>query len=678
MSARIRVFAATAALAAVGCQDTSPAAGGQADAAGQRQADGGVDAGVERQADAAPAAPIVFAVTASGHDGNVPENTLDGSFDTRWSAEGDGVWIQYQLRESTIVGRVDIAWYRGDRRQSFFDVQLGPDPSELTTVGRFASSGDTTGFASFDFPDATATYIRIVGRGNSQPGNEWTSITEFRSRGPGGDGGAGGVDAGPGDVDGGAGSVDSGPDVDGGGGTGTVHDVANETEFDNALAMAGPGDTIRLTASIDELSLRDLDYPASNPLRVVAGAGVSLQQFSITDSRGVRVEGFRLSSAESSTLFKVVNSTDLAIIGNVFDCGAMTAEGQSAIVTTHASADIEIAYNEFKNIAFSGTNSGSFIKTQYDAPQITARLHIHHNYFHDIEPVVIGGTFDGDSDREAIVFGIADAQDIATNHIVEHNLFEDCDGENEIITVKTSNNTIRYNTFVNNLGSVSIRFGAGTDVHGNFFFANSLNQNPFPDDTGGIRVYGHGHRIFNNYFEGLTGRGFRVPINIDGGDTSDSSGGDGHERPTDVEVVNNTLVDCAHGIGVGTHYSLAPQRTVFANNLVYNTANPMFEIARESGSIYQRNIGFGSAPGRAFTTDELWVVDPALVDAGPVFRLSPSSPAVGHGLDYAYVTDDMDGQARTATDVGADQLSSAPVTRSPLTPADVGPAARAP
>ncbi|WP_197043649.1 hypothetical protein [Saccharothrix sp. NRRL B-16314] len=41
---------------------------------------------------------------------------------------------------------------------------------------------------------------------------------------------------------------------------------------------------------------------------------------------------------------------------------------------------------------------------------------------------------------------------------------------------------------------------------------------------------------------------------------------------------------------------------------------------------------------------------------------------------YAFVTDDMDGQARAgAVDVGADEHSAAAVTRRPLGSADVGP-----
>ncbi len=629
---------------------------------------------------AALVTPRPIAVTASGDDGNVPENTLDGSMNTRWSAEGDGVWIQYELAELATVANLDIAWHKGDSRQAFFEILVGSTAANLSNVGSFTSSGNTTAFETFDIPDTLAKFVRIVGRGNTQPNNDWTSITEVRVNG------VSAADAGVSTDTGIGGTTDAGhtsppdagvvADSGTGGGSGTVFEVANDSEFDRIIGDARGGDTIRITASIDELSLRDRQYPISEPLRIVAAqSGIRFRRLSIRNGRGIRVEGFRFASSEENTLFKVENSTHLAIIANEFDCGEMVAEGQSAIVTTQASSDIEIAYNEFKNIRYDGTNSGSFIKTQFDDPNITTRLHIHHNYFHDVEPVLVGDGFDGDSDREAIVFGISDAQDIETHHVVEHNLFEDCDGENEIITIKTSNNVIRYNTFLNNLGSVSVRFGTRTDVYGNFFFANDQNENAFPNDTGGVRVYGSRHRIYNNYFQGLTGRRFRAPIIVDGGDTSDSSGGDGHERPTDVEVVNNTLIDCTFGIGVGTNYSLAPRRTIFANNLIYNTANEMFGITKEANSQYARNIGFGAPPGGTFSTGELWVADPLLMPTDSLLRITASSPAAGYAQPFSYVTDDMDGQPRTGTDVGADEFSSAQVVRRPLTPSDVGPAA---
>lgn len=44
-------------------------------------------------------------VTARANDGNVPANTVDGSLSTRWSAEGDGQWIRYDLGSSKTVER---------------------------------------------------------------------------------------------------------------------------------------------------------------------------------------------------------------------------------------------------------------------------------------------------------------------------------------------------------------------------------------------------------------------------------------------------------------------------------------------------------------------------------------------------------------------------------------------
>ena len=643
----------------------------------------GSDAGqaVEQEdsADTSPvdggfASPQIVGVTASDDDGNVPANTIDGRSDTRWSAEGLDVWIQFELATATLVESIDIAWYRGDERQASFDIQLGTSTSSsaFVTVGGFTSSGGTLELERYTFPAAITRFVRILGRGNSDPSSDWNSITMVRINGPSdADAGVGiAADAGI-TPDGGALIVDAGTS-----GEVTTYDVADEDELATAVATAQGGDTIRVTASIDEATLRNLSYPADTPLRIVAsGPTIRFQRFELRSCSGVSIEGFLFASPEENTLLKIENSTHVGIIGNVFDNGAMTTEGQSSIVTTQASADIEIAYNEFMNIRYPGNNSGSFIKTQFDEPQLTQRLHIHHNYFHDIEPVASGDGFDGDSDREAIVFGVSDTQDIATHHIVEHNRFEDCDGENEIITIKTSNNIVRYNTFVNSLGSVSIRFGSGTDVYGNFFFADESNENAYPNDTGGIRVYGRDHRIYNNYLQGLSGSGFRAPIIVDGGDTVDSSGGDGHERPSNVQVVNNTLIDCDFGIAVGANYPLAPEDTVFANNIFHNLGSSMFAVVRETRSTYARNIGFGSPPGRSFTTDELWVTDPMMMDAGEVHRLMAMSPAINYGVSYIYVNDDMDGQTRVDIDVGADEVSSTPVVRGPMAPSAVGPSA---
>lgn len=120
-------------------------------------------------------------VTASADDGNVPENTLDDdpTFSTRWSANGnDGSqWIRYDFGESTALSGVDIAFFKGDQRNSYFEIQSSNDASSWSSVlGQSTSSGNTLENQSFDFPAGVAArYIRIVGYGNSS--NTWNSLT---------------------------------------------------------------------------------------------------------------------------------------------------------------------------------------------------------------------------------------------------------------------------------------------------------------------------------------------------------------------------------------------------------------------------------------------------------------------------------------------------------------------
>ena len=125
---------------------------------------------------AAATVPIV-AATASSDDGNVPANAIDGNLSTRWSGEGDGVWIRFDLGSSTTVGSVSLAWYQGDARRFTFDVQLSATGSSWTTAASgLVSSGSTAGPEAYDIPDGSARYVRIVGHGNTK--NAWTSISE--------------------------------------------------------------------------------------------------------------------------------------------------------------------------------------------------------------------------------------------------------------------------------------------------------------------------------------------------------------------------------------------------------------------------------------------------------------------------------------------------------------------
>jgi hypothetical protein len=115
-------------------------------------------------------------VVASTDDGNVAANTLDKDYNTRWSAKKDSQWIRYTFDTVQTIKAVKIAWYRGNERQSYFDIQTSLDSTNWTTVYSGHSDGKTTNLETYSIAPAQARYLRIVGYGNSM--NEWNAITE--------------------------------------------------------------------------------------------------------------------------------------------------------------------------------------------------------------------------------------------------------------------------------------------------------------------------------------------------------------------------------------------------------------------------------------------------------------------------------------------------------------------
>ncbi|WP_171056078.1 polysaccharide lyase family 8 super-sandwich domain-containing protein [Paenibacillus sinopodophylli] len=119
----------------------------------------------------------VYAVTASEHDGNLPENTFDNNIGSRWSALGDGQWIEYDLGKVQDIGYIGINFFYQMNRYSKFNILVSEDKEEWTQVFSGNSSVVSEAqFQLFDFPDTQARYVKIVGNGNSS--NKWNSINE--------------------------------------------------------------------------------------------------------------------------------------------------------------------------------------------------------------------------------------------------------------------------------------------------------------------------------------------------------------------------------------------------------------------------------------------------------------------------------------------------------------------
>ncbi len=588
-----------------------------------------------------PAVPVE-AVSASADDGNVPANTLDGDLSTRWSGEGDGVWIRYDLGSEQTVGSTSIAWHQGDTRKNTFDVELSDDGSSWKTVlsGK-ESSGTTLQPQNYDFADTSARYLRIVGHGSTT--NEWTSITETTVHGPDG----GGEDPGPGP------------------GPGRTVPVADSDELQDAFADARAGDRIVLADgaySIGKMSGKN--GTADEPITVVAEnrhqAVVDDGQLEVADSSYVTFEGLKWTNSDT---LKITGSNNVRLTRNHF---RLTEESSLkwVIIQGENSHHNRIDHNLFED----KQQLGNFITIDGSETQQSQHDRIDHNHFRNMGPRA-------ENEMEAVRVGWSEISESSGFTVLESNLFENCDGDPEIVSVKSNDNIVRYNTFRTSQGVLSQRHGNRGSFYGNFFLGEGK------EGTGGIRIYGQDHKIYNNYFEGLTGSGFDAALQIDGGDVDTSGALNAHWRVYRATVVNNTFVDNVSNIEVGANYDLAPVDSVVADNVVTGDRGKLFnELMEPVDMTYAGNIAWptGSATvGVDAPPDAVRAADPLLAPDGPVQRIGAGSPAIDAGSGgHPFVTDDMDGQARSgAVDAGADERSASAATRAPLTAADVGPGA---
>lgn len=113
---------------------------------------------------------------ASSDDGNIAGNAFDGDFSTRWSAFGSGESLTIDLGTQYQVTELNVAWYKGDVRQSHYQIDMSDNASSWVTVAASSSTGSSLSLEpiSINYP---GRYIRLIGLGNSV--NDWNSITEI-------------------------------------------------------------------------------------------------------------------------------------------------------------------------------------------------------------------------------------------------------------------------------------------------------------------------------------------------------------------------------------------------------------------------------------------------------------------------------------------------------------------
>ncbi|WP_448701281.1 polysaccharide lyase 6 family protein [Mucilaginibacter sp. AW1-3] len=259
---------------------------------------------------------------------------------------------------------------------------------------------------------------------------------------------------------------------------------------------------------------------------------------------------------------------------------------------TIAGSDHEIDHNTFQN----KNAMGRFLAIRGTGKQIAERLSIHHNYFTNY--VSQGGK----NGAETLQFGLSGFSLSTSNSVVEYNLFEQCAGENELISVKASGVTLRYNTIRDCPAQFTLRHGNKSIIYGNYFI-----------NTPGLRIFGDDHFVVGNYFENC-----KPAITIGNGDGEVADGAQltAHDRPDRVVISNNTLINNAENYvmtqrtnGMGATY------TTFTNNIIEGggpaaTVTGPYPNAKWAGNILFKVKDAGAMPAEGYT-----LTDPKLTKA---------------------------------------------------------------
>nr|WP_315148616.1 chondroitinase-B domain-containing protein [uncultured Flavobacterium sp.] len=271
----------------------------------------------------------------------------------------------------------------------------------------------------------------------------------------------------------------------------------------------------------------------------------------------------------------------------------------------------------------------------------------------------------GDNGNECIRITNAAPSTYKAKTIVEYCYFNNTGlGDSEVISVKSEDNILRFNTMVNNQkGNFCFRYGNNNVAYGNFFI-----------NSGGIRLKQASNiYCYNNYFENCGDGVVSAPVKYVA-----STG-----FLSNLNFVHNTFVG-----GTPIEFDTAGTNNVWANNIFKKTTGNIFSgpVASNTfaGNIYNGTLGVTISSG-------MTNIDPQLAtNSEGYYGLSATSPGIDAASasypamydvlaldDDPTLTLDESGQARPASvtlkDVGCDEYTTGATTNHPLALTEVGP-----
>jgi poly(beta-D-mannuronate) lyase len=211
---------------------------------------------------------------------------------------------------------------------------------------------------------------------------------------------------------------------------------------------------------------------------------------------------------------------------------------------------------------------------------------IDHNYFGVRPPL-------GSNAGEIIRVGVSQHCQFNSNTQIVDNFFDRCDGETEIISIKSCSNVVRYNVFKESQGDVVLRHGNDNTVESNIFMGNDK------EGTGGVRIINRGQWVVNNLFYKCRGVAFRSPLSIMNG--VPNSPAFRYVPVTDAVVANNSFYNCtpiSFCEGSDAERSTPPSNVYFFNNTFYNNRDSLIYHVYDniSGISFANNIVSKAVP----------------------------------------------------------------------------------
>lgn len=204
----------------------------------------------------------------------------------------------------------------------------------------------------------------------------------------------------------------------------------------------------------------------------------------------------------------------------------------------------------------------------------------------------------GGNGAEIIRVGHSWSSQLESHAIIENNIFLHCDGENEIISVKSCNNVLRHNLFFESRGGLVCRHGHYNIIEGNTFVGNNIKG------TCGIRIINQGHTVYDNLLCRINSWGLLVRVGVFERPTPETDIKaeplTSYHRAENVDIAYNDFIDCGSmELGSGSGEKM-PRNVRFAYNNIYGDSFEMKVVRPELtlGGFYFLDNRYGFNDGQ--------------------------------------------------------------------------------